>query len=90
MPLEGEESGFYLGTTSIGYVLAFLFVIVPVCILVVTDKIGLWTGVTLGIVGSILLCLLLYPLLLCWVVMVYYLTQANELSANQDHDSDDQ
>ena len=37
MELEKEESGFYFGTTSIGYVLSIILVIIPVCILVVMD-----------------------------------------------------
>lgn len=83
MPLEQEESGFYFGTTSIGYVLAILFVILPVCILVVQEIIGMWTGITIGIVGSVLLCIALYPLMLCWVIALYFVVQPAELTANQ-------
>ena len=82
MQLEKDESGFYFGTTSIGYVLAIIFVILPVCILVVMEKLGMWTGITLGIVGSILLCVLVYPLLLCWVIMTYFVVCPNELPEN--------
>lgn len=82
MELEKEESGFYFGTTSVGYVLAIILVIVPVCILVVFEVFGVWLGVTIGIVGSVLLCTLLYPVLLCWVMMVYYTVQAEELPKN--------
>ena len=82
MELEKEESGFYFGTTSVGYVLAFLLVIIPVCVLVVLEVLGMWLGVAIGIVGSILLCTLLYPLLLCWVMMLYYTVQAEELPEN--------
>lgn len=82
MELEKEESGFYFGTTSIGYVVAIIFVIIPVCILVVKEMFGMWLGVSIGIVGSILLCTLLYPLMLCWVVMLYYVVQAEELPKN--------
>lgn len=82
MQLEKEESGFYFGTTSIGYVLAIIIVIIPICILVVLDKIGMWTGVTIGIVGSILLCVLLYPLLLSWVIMSYFVVCPQELPEN--------
>jgi uncharacterized protein (DUF983 family) len=83
MELEKDESGFYFGTTSIGYVMAIVFVIVPVCFLVVLDMVGMWMGVGIGIVGSILLCTLLYPVMLCWVIMLYYLVQAEELPNNQ-------
>ena len=83
MELEKEESGFYFGTTSVGYVLAILLVIVPVCILVVMDVLGMWAGITIAIIGSILLCVLLYPLMLCWVIMFYYIVQAEELPKNR-------
>lgn len=86
MELEKDESGFYFGTTSIGYVLAILIVIVPICFLVVKESIGMWTGVSIGIIGSIALCTLLYPLMLCWVIMLYYTVQAEELPANKDSD----
>ena len=79
MPLERDESGFYFGTTSIGYVLALLLVVIPVCILVVMEKIDMWSGVAIGIVGSLALCLILYPFMLCWVIAVYYILQPSEL-----------
>ncbi|NBB79116.1 MAG: DUF983 domain-containing protein [Verrucomicrobia bacterium] len=82
MELEKEESGFYFGTTSVGYVLAIILVIIPVCILVVLEVLGMWLGVAIGIAGSVLLCTLLYPILLCWVVLVYYTVQAEELPEN--------
>lgn len=72
LELEKDESGFYLGTTSIGYVLSIILVLIPVCVLVVLDILGVWSGVTLAILGSILLVVVLYPLLLCWVLMSYY------------------
>lgn len=86
MELEKEESGFYFGTTSIGYVLAIFLVIIPVCILVVMGILGMWLGVSIGIIGSIVLCTLLYPLMLCWVIMLYYMVQAEELPKNQKRD----
>ena len=82
MELEKEESGFYFGTTSIGYVLSIILVIIPVCILVVTDMLSMWVGVGIGIARSIMLCTLLYPLMLCWVIMLYYVVQADELPIN--------
>lgn len=84
MPLEKEESGFYFGTTSIGYVLAILLVIIPVCILVVLKTISVWLGVAIAIGGSILLCVGLYPLLLSWVILAYYLVSPQELPANHE------
>ena len=86
MELEKDESGFYFGTTSIGYVLAIVFIIIPICILVVQEVIGMWLGVSLGILGSILLCTLLYPFMLCWVIMLYYTVQPEELPLNKDSD----
>ena len=82
MELEKEESGFYFGTTSIGYVLSIILVIIPVCILVVMDMLNMWLGVGIGIIGSIMLCTLLYPLMLCWVIMLYFIVQAEELPNN--------
>ena len=82
MKLEKEESGFYFGTTSIGYVLSIILVIIPVCILVVMDILSMRLGVGIGIAGSIMLCSLLYPLMLCWVIMLYYVVQADELPIN--------
>jgi len=86
MQLEKDESGFYFGTTSIGYVLAILLVIIPVCVFVVMGKIGMWTGVILAIIGSILLCVGLYPLLLCWVILTYYLVSPQELPEHKEKD----
>ena len=83
MELEKEESGFYFGTTSIGYVLAIVIVIIPVCILVVMGMLNMWLGVAIAILGSTLLCTLLYPIMLCWVIMLYYVVQAEELPKNQ-------
>lgn len=70
--LEKEESGFYFGTTSIGYVLAILLVLIPVCVLVVLDILSAVLGITLAIVGSVMLVVALYPALLSWVLMSYY------------------
>ena len=82
MELEKEESGFYFGTTSIGYVLSIVLVIISVCILVVMDILSMWLGVGIGIAGSIMLCTLLYPLMLSWVIMLYFVVQADELPIN--------
>jgi len=76
----GKEDGFYLGTTSIGYVLAIVVVLIPVCILVVLDAIGVWTGVTVAIIGSLLLVAAAYPLMLCALIAVYYVFKPEELT----------
>ena len=80
--LEIEQSGFCFGTTSIGYMLSIIIVIIPVCILVLIDMLSMWLGVGIGIFGSTMLCTLLYPLMLCWVIMLYYVVQAEELPIN--------
>ncbi|MGJ8639581.1 MAG: DUF983 domain-containing protein [Opitutaceae bacterium] len=87
MQLEKDESGFYFGTTSIGYVLAIIVVIIPVCVLVVMDILEMWTGIAIGILGSVLLCVLLYPFMLCWVIMSYFAVCPQELPENSDEAS---
>jgi hypothetical protein len=85
MELEKDESGFYLGTTSIGYVMAIILVIVPVCFLVIFEVLKAWIGVVIAITGSIVLFLTLYPIILCSVIMLYYTVQAEELPINNDN-----
>ena len=82
MELEKDESGFYLGTTSIGYVMAIILVIVPVCFLVILEVLKAWMGVVIALIGSIVLFLALYPIILCSVIMLYYTVQAEELPDN--------
>ena len=82
MELEKDESGFYLGTTSIGYVMAIILVIVPVCFLVILEVLKAWMGVVIALIGSIVLFLALYPIILCSVIMLYYTVQAEELPGN--------
>jgi uncharacterized BrkB/YihY/UPF0761 family membrane protein len=84
MPLEQDESGFYLGTTSIGYVISIILVIVPICVLVILEKLEVGAAVMIGFVSTILLCSVLYPALLCWVILCYYLLQPQELQANKE------
>ena len=86
MQLEKEDAGFYFGTTSIGYVLAIIVVIIPVCILSVKEVLAVWTAVIIGIMGSVLLTTLLYPLMLSWVIMGYYTLFPHELPANSKPD----
>lgn len=90
MPLEKEDAGFYFGTTSIGYVLTIVVVIIPICVLVVKEVLKVWTAVTLSVAGSILLTTILYPLMLSWVIMSYYTLFPKELPANREsgHDTD--
>ena len=84
MSLEKEDAGFYFGTTSIGYVLTIILIIIPICILVVKKVLAVWTAVLIGVVGSVLLTTLLYPLMLSWVIMSYYTLFPNELPANNE------
>jgi uncharacterized protein (DUF983 family) len=80
---HGREEGFTLGTTSIGYVVALLVVVLPVCVLVVLDILPVWLAVIIGIVGSTAVSIGLYPIFLGWVLMTYYLSTAEALPANQ-------
>jgi len=80
---HGGEDGFTLGTTSIGYVVAFLLVVLPVCILVVMNLLPVWLGVVIGIVGSGIVSVGLYPVFLGWVLMMYYVPTAEALPVNQ-------
>jgi len=80
---HGGEDGFTLGTTSIGYVVAFLLVVLPVCALVVLNVLPVWAGVLIGIVGSTVVSIGLYPVFLGWVLMMYYIPTAENLPVNQ-------
>ncbi len=84
MELEKEESGFYFGTTSIGYVLTVLLVALPICGLVALDIISMWLGVLFGFLGTAMLCLLAYPVMLCWVLAFYFTLMAEELPHNKE------
>jgi uncharacterized protein (DUF983 family) len=81
--VHSQEDGFTLGTTSIGYVVAFLFIVLPLCILVVKNDLSVWLGVTLGILGSVILSIGLYPFFLGWVLLTYYVVNAPDLPANR-------
>lgn len=84
MPLEKEDAGFYFSTTSIGYVLAIIVVIIPICILVVKEVLAVWAAVAISAVSSILITILLYPLMLSWVIMSYFTLFPKELPANSE------
>lgn len=84
MPLEKEDAGFYFSTTSIGYVLAIIVVIIPTCILVVKEVLAVWAAVAISAISSILLTILLYPLMLSWVIMSYFTLFPKELPANSE------
>jgi len=78
-----KSAGVYSGTTSIGYVAAIIFVIIPTCFLVVFKLLTVGQGVALGILGSLGFIVLIYPVMLCWMVMAYHLALPEELPANQ-------
>ena len=78
-----KSAGVYSGTTSIGYVAAIIFVIIPTCFLVVFKLLTVGQGVALGILGSLGFIVLIYPVMLCWMVMAYHVTLPEELPANQ-------
>jgi len=78
-----KSAGVYSGTTSIGYVAAIIFIIIPTCFLVVFKLLTVGQGVALGILGSLGFIVLIYPVMLCWMVMAYHVALPEELPANQ-------
>ena len=77
-----RSAGLYSGTTSIGYVAAIIFVIIPICFLVAFKVLSVTAGVLLGIFGSFGFIVLIYPVMLCWMVMAYHVAMPGELPAN--------
>lgn len=77
-----RSAGFYSGTTSIGYVAAIIFVLIPLCFLVGFKVLSVKTGVLLGIFGSFGFIVLIYPAMLCWMVMAYHVALPGELPGN--------
>jgi len=77
-----KSQGFYSGTTSIGYVAAILFVLIPDFVLVSAKVIGVTAGILLGMAGSFAFIILIYPAMLCWMVMAYHVALPGELPAN--------
>lgn len=83
MDLE-RSSGFYSGTTSIGYVASIIFIIVPICFLVGYKVLGVAAGIALGIIGTFGFMVLIYPVMLCWMVMAYHVALPQDLPGNHD------
>ena len=77
-----RSPGLYSGTTSIGYVAAIIFVIIPVSLLVIFKMLTVTAGVLLGIFGSFGFIVLIYPVMLCWMVMAYHVAMPGELPEN--------
>jgi hypothetical protein len=67
-----EESGLTLGTTVIGYTLACILLVLPMTLAVACEWIGLWLGLTIGVLGSFALPAAFYPFLLRVVLALYY------------------
>lgn len=67
-----KEEGFTLGTTSIGYVLAIFFILIPLVLLAILGWIGTWTAILVGGLLSLALPIVLYPWLLGMVVGSYF------------------
>ena len=80
---HGGEDGFTLGTTSIGYVVSLLLVVLPVCVLVVMNVLSVWLGVMIGIAGAAVVTVGLFPVFLGWVLMMYYVPHADALPVNR-------
>jgi uncharacterized protein (DUF983 family) len=85
-----RSAGIYSGTTSIGYVASIVFVIVPVCFLVAFKVLSVTAGVLLGIFGSFGFIVLVYPVMLCWMVMAYHVALPTELPANGGREGRDE
>ena len=77
-----RSAGLYSGTTSIGYVAAIIFVIIPLCFLVGFKLLSVQAGVLLGIFGTFGFIVLIYPVMLCWMVMAYHVAMPGELPGN--------
>ena len=77
-----RSAGLYSGTTSIGYVAAIIFIIIPICFLVSFKVLSVPAGVLLGIFGSFGFIVLIYPVMLCWMVMAYHVAMPGELPVN--------
>ena len=79
-----RSAGFYSGTTSIGYVASIIFIILPVIFLVINQTLSVRAGILISIFGSMGFIILIYPLMLCWMVMVYHIALPAELPANTE------
>ncbi len=79
-----RSAGFYSGTTSIGYVASIIFIIIPICFLVGYKVLSVGAGIALGIVGTFGFMVLIYPVMLCWMVMAYHVALPLDLPGNRD------
>ena len=87
LPLN-REHGFTLGTTSVGYVLALIFILAPCLYFVMSGALSVTLGVILGVVLSIIFPIITYPFLVRCVVALYFYSLAHELPANTGKEFD--
>ena len=79
-----KSDGFYTGTTSIGYVASLLCVILPVALIGHRQALPVGLIVALCMLGSLAFVVLMYPVMLCWMVMAYHVALPEELPGNRD------
>jgi uncharacterized protein (DUF983 family) len=87
---HSDEDGFSFGTTSIGFVVACVFIVVPVCLLVAMNLLSVWLGIVLAIAGTAVVSVGIYPIFLGWILMTYYVSTAEALPANKSIKANDQ
>ena len=79
-----RSAGFYSGTTSIGYVASIIFIIIPICFLVGYKVLSVGAGIALGIIATFGFMVLIYPVMLCWMVMAYHVALPQDLPRNRE------
>ena len=67
-----KEEGFTLGTTSIGYVVSIVVILIPMIALALMDVISTFTAIAIGGVLSITFPIVMYPWFLGMVVGSYF------------------
>src|SRR6218665_880730 len=77
-----KSNGFYSGTTSIGYVATIIIVLLPILVMVANKTLTVAQGIGIALAGCAVLMALIYPVMLCWMVMAYYFTMPGELPEN--------
>ncbi len=85
-----RSAGLYSGTTSIGYVAAILFVIIPICFLVSFKVLSVKAGVLLGIFWTFGFIVLIYPVMLCWMDIADHGLWPGELPVNGGREGRDE
>jgi len=80
-----DESGVTLWTTVVGYIAVVLLVVLPIVLAAAFGWIGTWTGVAIGVVGSIALPILLYPLFLRVVLAAWFALSPDALDQDDEN-----